>query len=96
MARLATLNKSMTGPTIDPVCGLRMDAMTANLVASYQGRNYYFCAEACSRAFEKKPEKYLKRTPVKIKGPQGWWGRYLERMAKANEELFGGRPRHCH
>lgn len=96
MARLATTTKAMTEAVIDPVCGVKVVPMTTNLIASYQGRDYYFCAEACRRAFEKKPEKYLKRTPVKINGPQGWWGRYLERMARTNREHFGGGRPACH
>ena len=71
MARLATTTKAMPETIIDPVCGMKVVPMTTNLVASYQGRDYYFFAEACRRAFEKKPEKYLKRAPAKTKGPQG-------------------------
>lgn len=96
MARLATANKAMTGPTIDPVCGMRVDPTETDLVATHQEKDYYFCAEACRRAFEKNPEKYLKRSPIKIKGPQGWLGRYLERMARANREQFGGGRPACH
>ena len=105
MARLATVNKAMAGPTIDPVCGMTVatifqmiisPSLRANLVTTYEGQDYYFCAEACRRAFEKNPEKYLKRTPVRIKAPQGWWGRYLERMARANQQHFGGGRPACH
>ena len=96
MARSATTTKAMPETIIDPVCGMKVDPMTTNLVASYQGRDYYFCAESCRRAFEKNPDKYSKRTPVKSKGPQGWWGRYLERMARANREQFGGGRPSCH
>jgi YHS domain-containing protein len=105
MARLATVNKDMAGPTIDPVCGMRVatisqmiisPSLRAKLVTTYEGKDYHFCAEACRRAFEKNPEKYLKRSPIKIKGPQGWLGRYLERMARANSEQFGGGAPRCH
>ena len=42
----------------DPVCGMEVDEKKAVARTSYKGRTYYFCAEACKRAFEKNPEKY--------------------------------------
>ena len=96
MARLATTTKPMTEPIIDPVCGMKVDVNETDLVATYQGQDYYFCAEACRRSFEKDPQGYLEARHVKCKEPKTWWGRYLERVAKANEKLFGGRPYCCH
>ncbi|MBI2998062.1 MAG: YHS domain-containing protein [Deltaproteobacteria bacterium] len=45
----------------DPVCGMQVDEKKAAATANYQGQTYYFCAEACKRAFEKDPGKYLKK-----------------------------------
>ncbi|OGP26257.1 MAG: YHS domain-containing protein [Deltaproteobacteria bacterium GWA2_57_13] len=45
----------------DPVCGMQVDEKKAAATANYQGQTYYFCAEACRRAFEKDPDKYLKK-----------------------------------
>ena len=45
----------------DPVCGMQVDEKKAAATANYQGQPYYFCAEACRRAFEKDPDKYLKK-----------------------------------
>jgi len=42
----------------DPVCGMDVDEKKAAAKAVYEGRTYYFCAQACKRAFEKDPEKY--------------------------------------
>ncbi len=95
MARLATTTNTAEQPMIDPVCHMKVDPMKTNLITSYQGKDYYFCAQACRRAFEKNPEKYLESKPVKHIWPAGRWGRYLRRMAKANKELFGERPS-CH
>jgi len=50
------------------------------LVALYKGHSYWFCAETCDNAFEANPQKYLEPKPAKLKGPKGWWGRYLERV----------------
>ncbi|MCK4269232.1 MAG: YHS domain-containing protein [Methanogenium sp.] len=44
---------------IDPVCKMEVDEETAKHVTEYKGRNYYFCAPGCKKAFEEKPEKYL-------------------------------------
>lgn len=42
----------------DPVCGMDVDEKSAVATAVYKGKTYYFCAEACKRAFEKNPEKH--------------------------------------
>jgi hypothetical protein len=39
-------------------------------------------------AFEKKPDKYLK--------PKGPFGRFLDRLTKANEKVFGRHGPSCH
>jgi len=43
----------------DPVCGMEVDEKKAAATATHKGQTYYFCAQACKRAFEKDPEKYL-------------------------------------
>lgn len=45
----------------DPVCGMEVDEKKAAATAEYQNKTYYFCAQACKRAFEKAPEKYLNK-----------------------------------
>jgi len=92
MTRLATNTEAV----IDPVCGMKVDPSKTDLVATYQGCSYYFCAEGCRKAFEANPERYLEPKLSKPKGPKGWWGRYLERMARANREHFGGGRPSCH
>ncbi len=89
MERSATTTKEIK----DPVCGMIVDPGRTRLVAIYQGHSYWFCAEGCRKAFEANPKKYLEPKPAK---PKGWWGRYLERMAKANKELFGDSRPQCH
>lgn len=42
----------------DPICGMQVDEKKAAATLTYKGKIYYFCAEACRRAFEKNPEKY--------------------------------------
>jgi YHS domain-containing protein len=73
----------------DPVCGMDVPTENAGFIVCYQGTSYYFCAEACRRAFEKNPKKYLKSGSSKRKGV---WGRYLDRLNKATN----GQSIKCH
>jgi Cu+-exporting ATPase len=76
----------------DPVCHMKVDPNVTPLKVGHGGRSYCFCAEGCRRAFLRNPGKYLK---AKASKPKGWWGRYLERVARANKELFGELPPRC-
>jgi P-type Cu+ transporter len=49
---------------VDPVCGMTVDAKTAEHRASREGRDFYFCCDGCKTMFEADPERYLK-APVK-------------------------------
>jgi len=82
-----------TASRIDPVCGMSVKPARKNLVARYDGQSYWFCAEACLSAFESNPRKYLRHKPAKRKG---WFGRYLERLARTKEREFGGGALKCH
>jgi len=44
----------------DPVCGMECDEKTAVATSEYRDKTYYFCAVGCKKAFDTKPEKYLK------------------------------------
>jgi YHS domain-containing protein len=79
----------------DPVCHMRVNPSKTDLVADYHGGRYYFCADACRKAFEANPDNYLDPKPTKVRKAKGWWGRYLERVGRANKELFGGGPPRC-
>lgn len=93
MATLDTTVKDTLTKTIDPVCGMEVESGRTKLVSVYKGHSYWFCADGCRRAFEADPEKYLKPKPAKKKG---WFGRYLDRMAKTNEKEFGCAGPRCH
>ncbi len=43
----------------DPVCGTRVEPSQAAAQAEHDGRAYYFCSEACRRAFEEDPEAFV-------------------------------------
>ncbi len=46
---------------LDLVCSMTVAAAPANRPFEYQGTTYYFCAPGCRVAFEKDPEKFIKR-----------------------------------
>ena len=74
---------------VDPVCLMKVDPSKHKLRSTYQGCTYFFCAEACRKAFESTPVKYVRRKSDRRKGI---WGRYLERLNKTT----GGKPMKCH
>ena len=52
--------KKAEGKPIDPVCGMVVDPKTAEK-SVYKGKTYYFCARSEKEAFDKSPEKYIKK-----------------------------------
>jgi Cu+-exporting ATPase len=44
------------GKVVDPVCGMEISPASTNLLSTHKDRRYYFCAECCKEAFEKKPD----------------------------------------
>ena len=45
----------------DPVCGMDVNPKTAAGKSNYQGKTYYFCSQSCKKAFDNRPERYLKQ-----------------------------------
>ncbi|MFH1490022.1 MAG: YHS domain-containing protein [Pseudomonadota bacterium] len=93
METFKTTVKDSPVKAVDPVCGMDVEPGRTKLVSVHKGQSYWFCAEACRRAFEADPKKYLEPKPVKKKG---WVGRYLDRIAKTNEKEFGCAGPRCH
>ena len=92
MARLASTRKTVAKDFFDPVCGMKVPPSRSIRVTEYQGHIYYFCAEACKKAFEKNPDQYLECQQAK---PKNWFMRWLDKLAASNREEFGGKPT-CH
>ena len=46
------------GARRDPVCGMAIGEQERAIEASYRGRGYVFCSEACRARFEADPERY--------------------------------------
>jgi len=74
----------------DPICGMAVSESHAAASLEYEGQKFYFCAASCYEAFKKDPERYL--VPEK----QGWWGRFLNKLARASQETYGNKPPKCH
>lgn len=89
MSTLDTTVKDTQTKTIDPVCGMEVEAERTKLVSVREGHSYWFCAEGCQKAFEANPQKYLKKSSNKSKG---LWRRYLNRLNRTTK----GNPPKCH
>jgi YHS domain-containing protein len=74
---------------VDPVCGMKVDPQSSDIMSTYGQNDYYFCANACRKVFDDNPEKYLKDISEK---PKGFWKRYLERL---NKTTGGKTPKCC-
>lgn len=74
---------------VDPVCGMSVNPETANITAEVEGKNYYFCAEGCRKAFVENPKKFVDPECAR---PKSWWGRYIAKLNKAT----GGKAMKCH
>jgi Cu+-exporting ATPase len=56
---------------IDPVCGMRVDPVTAKHRFSYNGQDYFFCSARCRERFEAEPEKFLSPGAPPAAAPTG-------------------------
>lgn len=50
----------------DPVCGMQVDAGSANMTADHQGRQYWFCSAHCREEFLAHPEQYAAAPPAQV------------------------------
>ncbi|MGA2478980.1 MAG: YHS domain-containing protein [Spirochaetia bacterium] len=42
----------------DPVCGMMIDPATAAAKRTFNGKDYFFCAQGCAKTFDSDPKKY--------------------------------------
>lgn len=47
----------------DPVCKMQVEPVKAAAKVDYAGQAYYFCSEACHKAFTAEPQKYAGSAP---------------------------------
>ncbi|MCB2189661.1 MAG: YHS domain-containing protein [Deltaproteobacteria bacterium] len=70
-----------------PICHMPVDTQKTDLVAERDGKLNFFCAAGCR-------DRFL-TMPCCAK-PKGRWGRFLDRLARANDREFGEGGLHCH
>ncbi len=57
--------KFIEAEIVDPVCGMKIEAMSAYSMIEYKGQNIYFCSAKCEENFKKNPEKYFSKIKKK-------------------------------
>jgi YHS domain-containing protein len=71
-----------------PMCQMPVDTQNCQYTAQRDGRTYFFCADGCRQAFLAQD--------CCAKKPKGWWGRYLDRLGRVNDQSFGAAGPKCH
>ena len=74
----------------DPICGMDVQEKGARHITHLEHETVYFCSGQCKEAFAHNTKTHA--TPKK----KGVFLRFLEKLAKDNEETFGGNPPSCH
>lgn len=74
----------------DPICGMDIQEKGARHLIHLEHETIYFCSDRCKEKFAQDSGM---KTVVKKKGV---FARFLEKLAKNNEETFGGSPPKCH
>jgi Cu+-exporting ATPase len=44
---------------IDPVCGMQVETVGAQLSFEFEGKTYYFCGKGCLLDFKDDPKRFL-------------------------------------
>ena len=63
MAPTLTENPKPSEQTVDPVCGMTVDPLSAKFHFDSAGVTYHFCSAACQERFRKDPASFLKAVP---------------------------------
>jgi YHS domain-containing protein len=50
----------------DPICGRHLGGTRSALWADYKKRRYFFCSDACKRAFERRAERLRVRQLARL------------------------------
>ncbi len=74
----------------DPVCGMEVSKEKARYMILTEHETFYFCSELCQKSYARQ---------IGINKPtakKGIFARFLEKIARANENSYGGKPPKCH
>ena len=74
----------------DPICGMDIQEKGALHILNSEHQTICFCSNQCK-------ETYVERlTTKKAAKKKGFFAKFLEKLAKDNNETFGGTPPSCH
>jgi Cu+-exporting ATPase len=88
-------DKASQATTIDPVCGMQVDPLTAAARVEHQGTTFYFCSEGCAAKFRADPEKYLPRKPSPTAAPPSKTEQQTEYVCPMHPEIRQMEPGSC-
>lgn len=74
----------------DPICGMDVSEEGAQHMLHFEHETLYFCSQKCRETYSQKSG--LEKPAAK----KGVIGRFLEKLAKGNEQSYGGKPPKCH
>ena len=63
MAPTLTEKQKPSERTVDPVCGMTVDPLSAKFHFDYDGVTHHFCSASCQERFRKDPASFLKAAP---------------------------------
>lgn len=74
----------------DPICGMEVQEKGAQYFYHFEHETVYFCSNQCKNT-------YAQNTGMKTSSKKkGVFARFLEKLAKDNEQTYGGGPPKCH
>ena len=87
---MSAFSKEINAMATDPVCRMDVAEKGAKYMIHFEHETLYFCSEECR-------ESYARQSGMKEPaGKKGVIGRFLEKIAKASQDSYGGKPPRCH
>jgi len=74
----------------DPVCGMDIEKDDAKFSLELGRETLFFCSDQCKKTYA---QMHRGNSSVVKKG---LFSRFLEKLAKQNQQTFGGQPPKCH
>jgi YHS domain-containing protein len=74
----------------DPICGMDVKKQGVLHVLDLEHETVYFCSNKCKETYTQQSGR------IKKEKKKGVIARFLEKLAKENEQTYGGTPPKCH
>jgi len=88
----ASADRTVSIETVDPVCGMTVDPVTATISHEHVGQTYYFCCDGCRAKFQVDPDRFLK-SQSSAPGAAPSASADLLRRSSGGQEAAADRPR---